>query len=198
LSEIIQMMKTIFFIVFAVAINYQLSGQNRYYTNPVSDSIFIADPFVLKYDGLYYLYGTTSADKGFKYWTSKNLVDWESKGFAFQRNVSSWGQSNFWALEVIYYKNKFYMIYSSEGETKLDKGLRLCLAVSDLPSGPFSDLYAPLFDFGFSCIDGHLFIDEDDTPYLYYEMVGSVGEFWNNAGYLWGCIFGVELSEDLS
>lgn len=77
-------------------------------------------------------------------------------------------------------------------------GLRLCIAESDNPAGPFKDLYAPLFDFGFSCIDGHVFIDDDQKPYLFYEKVGAVGEFWNNNGYLWGAIFGVELSEDLS
>jgi beta-xylosidase len=77
-------------------------------------------------------------------------------------------------------------------------GLRLCIAESDNPTGPFKDLYAPLFDFGFSCIDGHIFIDDDGRPYLFYEKVGAVGEFWNNSGYLWGSIFATELSSDLS
>ena len=184
--------------VLILSAGFQSFGQSKFYTNPVSDSIFIADPFVLNHDGLYYLYGTTSAGKGFKYWVSANLVDWEPKGFAFQRNERSWGQSSFWAPEVIHYNNKFYMIYSCQGKTMFGKGLRLCLAVSNSPEGPYTELYAPLFDFGFSCIDGHIFVDEDGTPYLYYEMVGSVGEFWNKAGYLWGYIFGVELSDDLS
>ena len=174
-----------------------LFSQEKYYTNPVSDSIFIADPFVLNYEGTYYLYGTSARD-GFKYWTSEDLVEWTLGGYAFKKDENTWGINSFWAPEVIRYKNKFYLIYSSYGKTMFDKGLRLCIAESNHPYGPFKDLYAPLFDFGFSCIDGHIFIDDDQKPYLFYEMVGSVGKFWENNGYLWGNIFGVELSEDLS
>ena len=144
------------------------------------------------------MYGTTSANKGFQYYQSKNLKDWKKKGFAFKKTENTWGQKSFWAPEVIYYQDKFYMIYSSHGPTKFGSGLRLCLAVADKPSGPFTDLYAPLFDHGFSCIDGHIFLEEGKKPILYYEMVGAVGEFWKQQGFLWGAIFGVELSEDLS
>jgi GH43 family beta-xylosidase len=191
------MIKKILLSVVLLVMQFQLSGQNKYYTNPVSDTIFIADPFILNHEGLYYLYGTTASSRGFQYWTSINLVDWQPGGFAYERTENSWGQTNFWAPEVISYNNRFYMIFSSTGQTMFGNGLRLCIAVSDKPSGPFVDLYAPLFDLGFSCIDGHIFLD-DDTPYLYYEMVGSVGEFRNNDGFLWGYIFGVELSPDLS
>lgn len=194
-KTIIGMRTTI--VVLFVFLTSSLFSQEKVYTNPVSDSIFLADPFVLNDHGTYYLYAT-SANDGFKYWTSTDLVNWKEGGYAFRKTDDSWGESSFWAPEVIHYKNNYYLIYSANGRTMFDKGLRLCVAISDQPSGPFLDLYAPLFDFGFSCIDGHLFVDDDQKPYLYYEMVGAVGEFWNNAGYLWGNIFGVELSEDLS
>lgn len=51
-------------------------GQTDYYNNPVGDSISIADPFALQYNGTYYLYGTSTPNKGFKYWTSENLINW--------------------------------------------------------------------------------------------------------------------------
>lgn len=191
-------MKRLLSLIALLTLSFLVFSQEKRYTNPVSDSIFIADPSVLKYDGVYYLYGTTSSGEGFKYWTSENLVDWEPQGFAYKKTKDSWGQSSFWAPEVIFYNNRFYMIFSSKGQTMFDGGLRICIAVSEQPSGPFTDLYAPLFDFGFSCIDGHIFFDEDGTPYLYYEKVGSVGEFWNKKGYLWGQIYGVELTKDLS
>jgi len=152
---------------------------------------------VLYYDSLYYLYAT-SANDGFKYWTSKNLADWEEKSYAFRKTDNSWGKGSFWAPEVIYYNNKFYMVYSASGKTMFDKGMRICLAVSDNPGGPFTDIHTPLFDLGFSCIDGHIFVDSDNKPYLYYEIVGAVGEHWNNKGYLWGMVMGVELSSDFS
>ena len=86
---------------------------------------------------------------------------------------------------------------SSRGSTAYGAGYRICLAVSESPEGPSEDLYAPLFDFGYSTIDGHLFLD-DGKLYLYYEMVGLVGELGNGNGYLWGVVMGVALSDDLS
>lgn len=167
------------------------------YCNPVSDSLYIADPFVFFEGGTYYLYGTSASD-GFTCWTSTDLVEWEDRGYAWRRDADSWGRKSFWAPEVIRHKSSYYMIYSAHGTTCFGSGLRLCLAVADHPGGPFKDLHAPLFDLGFSCIDGHLFIDEDETPYLYYEMVGAVGEHWEGKGFLWGVIMGVALSDDLS
>ena len=164
------------------------------YTNPISDSIFVADPFVLQRDTTYYLYGT-SAEDGFIAWKSTNLVDWDSLGYVYQPSEGSWASENFWAPEVVRYREKFYLIFSAKG-TNPD-GLRICLAVSDSPAGPFEDRHVPLFDNGHSCIDGHLFID-DQTPYLYYEMVGAVGQPRTETGYFWGMIFGVSLSDDLS
>ena len=164
------------------------------YTNPVGDSIFVADPFVLQHNGAYYLYGT-SAEDGFRAWRSDNLVDWDSLGYVYRPPEGSWASSNFWAPEVVHYQDRFYLIFSAKG-TKPD-GLRICLAVSDSPTGPFEDQHVPLFDNGHSAIDGHLFVDQE-TPYLYYEMVGAVGQPRTETGYFWGMIFGVQLSDDLS
>jgi beta-xylosidase len=183
------------FIVFLISVAGHC--QEGTYCNPVSDTVFAADPYVLFYDGNYYLYATSASD-GFKYWTSENLSDWKAQGYAFRASGDPWGKSSFWAPEVIHYRNRFYMVYSASGETMYGKGMRICIAESDSPGGPFTDIYAPLFDQGFSCIDGHIFIDTDGRAYLYYEMVGAVGEHWDNHGYLWGMIMGVELSPDLS
>lgn len=161
------------------------------------DAIFIADPFVLEFRDTFYLYGTTSGN-GFKYWTSEDMQMWTEQGFAFRKDGNTWGQSNFWAPEVIEYKGRFYLAYSSKGKTMNGEGMRICIAVADHPGGPFTDLYAPLFDYNFSCIDAHIYIDNNNSPYLYYEMVGAVGEFWNQKGFLWGMIYGVALSADLS
>jgi beta-xylosidase len=166
----------------------------RQYTNPVGDGLQIADPFVLQYQGHYYLYGTSAGD-GFKAWKSDNLVDWRPVGYVYRRMADSWGTGSYWAPEVVCYNGDFYMVFSCKGPE--GSGLRLALAVSDSPEGPFLDLQVPWFDYNYSCIDGHLFMDTDGTPYLYFEKVGSVGEFWNDAGYLWGMIFGVKLSPDL-
>jgi GH43 family beta-xylosidase len=190
------MIKKTIFLLFGVFLSLPAFCQTNTYTNPISDSLFIADPFVLQYQGVYYLYGTSVGD-GFKGWKSTNLVDWQPLGYVFQKQENSWGNKSFWAPEVVHYRNKFYLIYSSSGKTLFGEGLRLCMAVADQPEGPFVDLYAPLFDHGYGCIDGHLFI-ENDKPYLYFEMVGVVGEPWKKEGYFWGTIMGAELTDDLS
>jgi beta-xylosidase len=169
--------------------------QQQYYMNPVGDSLYIADPFVLRYEGSYYLYGTSAGD-GFCAWKSDDLVHWAPLGYVFRPEKDSWATGSFWAPEVIRYRNRFYMVFSCSGPE--GSGLRIAMAESDVPWGPFRELHVPLFDYNYSCIDGHLFIDDDGQPYLYYEMVGAVGEFWKGKGYLWGMIYGARLSEDLS
>jgi len=197
----IYLRKPLFFFIVVISIN-NLSAQDKAgnvatYKNPVGDSLLIADPSVIYHKNTYYLYGTSAGD-GFKCWSSENLVDWHSLGYAYKRSENSWGKSTYWAPEVVRYNGKFYMIFSCKGGEEGKTKLRICLAVSDKPEGPFKDLYLPLFDNNYSCIDGHIFIDENNIPYLYYERVGVVGEPWNREGYFWGMIFGAQLEEDLS
>lgn len=90
------------------------------------------------------------------------------------------------------------MVYSAKGKTRNGEGLRICIAQADHPGGPYEELHTPLFDFNFWCIDGHIFLEDGKKPVLYYEMFGAVGKHWENKGFLWGAIFGVELSDDLS
>jgi len=180
----------------APPVSAQDEQQERTYCNPLGD-LRMGDPFVLRHDGLYYLYGTNAGD-GFKCWTSTDLVEWTPTGYAYRRKPDSWGRSTYWAPEVIRYRDKFYMVYSCMRER--EEGYRLCLAVADTPAGPFRDLHAPWFDNGWSCIDGDIFVDDDGTPYLFFDKVGVVGEPWKepSEGYIYGMIYAVRLAEDLS
>lgn len=65
------------FIFSTIFYSWDFSSK-KYYQNPIGGGIEIADPFVLEYDGKYYMYGTSVQD-GFKYWLSDNLVDWQKK-----------------------------------------------------------------------------------------------------------------------
>ncbi len=64
--------------------------------------------------------------------------------------------------------------------------------MSDKPEGPYRDLYAPWFDPGYSAIDGHIFVDYDGRPYLYFSRNGA------KDGYSYGVNYAVELSRDFS
>ena len=48
-----------------------------FYQNPVCEG---ADPFVLLYEGTYYLYSTNSAD-GYRVFTSDDMATWTDRGY---------------------------------------------------------------------------------------------------------------------
>src|SRR5699024_7791682 len=75
--------------------------------------IYLADPTIFYYDGVYYLYGTHTVNKGFVVYTSTNLKDWEGPagaedGFAL-RKEDVYGKGDFWAPQVFEYHGTFYM-----------------------------------------------------------------------------------------
>lgn len=170
------------------------AGDGKTYTNPVrtvdGQPLHIADPFVYTCKGVYYLTGTTNLPegKGFAYYTSADLLTWKYGGVLYRRPEGHIGYDAFWAPEVKQYQGKFYLTYSCA--TK--HGLLTCLAVSDKPEGPFTDLHAPWFDLGYSVIDADIFVDDDGTPYLYFSRNGGV------PGISLGLIYGARLKKDLS
>lgn len=163
------------------------------YTNPVGDEpIHMGDPFVVQREGSYYLFGTNAPNEGFRCSVSDDLVHWEEKGWAYRETADSWAKSHYWAPEVKRYRGKFYMTYSAMNKASDPPRLLIALAVSDNPEGPYRDLHAPWFDFGYSAIDGHIFVDDDGKPYLYFSGNGV------QDGYSFGTMYGVALADDLS
>jgi beta-xylosidase len=161
------------------------------YQNPLEGGIRLGDPFAFFHEGRYYLYATAGRG-GFHYWTSTDLVHWEPAGNATHRTEETWGKRAFWAPEVFAYGGRFYMAYSAGQKDK--KGFRLCLAVSDSPGGPFKDLHTPWCDIEWSCIDAHVFVDNDGTPYVYFAKVRSGPA----PAKMSGMIYGAKLKKDLS
>lgn len=147
-----------------------LTGLNdtsdMFYKNPLEINQ-IGDPFVLKAsNGKYYCY-PTSSNSGYKVWSSNNLVDWKDEGYAYKIGEKTWGGSDFWAPEVVEYQGKYYMYYTARWQK--NNSLRIGVAVSDNPTGPFKDVYdRPMFDFGYAAIDANVFMDEDGAKYLYF------------------------------
>ena len=122
----------------------------------ITDMTRIGDPQILLHDGKYYCYatdcGTEALCRGFSVSVSTDLCDWSQPTLCFDA-ISSWGKSHFWAPEVVYHNGKFVMHYTAKSRA-LDS-LRLGVAVSDSPMGPFHDVFGrPLFDLGYATIDG--------------------------------------------
>lgn len=155
--------------------------------------IHIRDPFIVTFEDKYYLYGAPGENAwegqgGFLCYTSSDLKEWSSPCKCFTPPLDFWADTNFWAPEVHYYNNKFYMFasfYRKDG-TRMRATQIL---VSDFPEGPFKVWSEePVTPVDWMCLDGTLYI-EDDTPYMVFchEWLQTVdGEM---------CV--VELSKDL-
>ncbi len=197
--------KTVVVIVVIGLCACGISGNQKkdnplYYSNPLMDGeLRMGDPFVLRHNDLYFLYGTNAASEGFKAWMSTDLVHWDSLGWVYRKSASDSLRSSFWAPEVHYHPldHKFYLIYSSKESRGAD--MDLCIASSDHPGGPFTDVARPWVPIeGWQRIDAHLFFD-DSIPYLFFDKVGVVGKPWEkpSTGYMYGKIYVAELSPDL-
>lgn len=154
--------------------------RNPVLTGPDADH---GDPFVIKFLDWFYLYhtGETSGRRGVSVHRSRNLVDWEFKGYALHAADSGWAWTDLWAPEVVYERGVFYMYISAthrrsdvvdggrwdEGEGD-DAGRRLGLARATDPLGPFVWDDQPLV--GEWSIDGHPFRDDDGTMWLFYNV----------------------------
>lgn len=112
------------------------------------------DPYVMRYNGIYYLYmSTRDTEVGIKCFSSKDLVSWNYEGLCAEEEVTKGA----YAPEVVYYNGKFYMYSSPAGNGHY-------VFSSESPTGPFLKISDNL---GFS-IDGSVFIDHDGKWYFYH------------------------------
>ena len=144
---------------------------NNNFKNPMLRG---ADPFVLFYEGKYYMYCTTENERelvgandfstdtpegdGIYVYESEDLKSWTRLGYALKRG-DSMGEKWFWAPEVLEYRGRFYMVYASEEH--------IAIASADHPWGPFKQENKRWLREGMA-IDGSLFVDDDGSVYLYY------------------------------
>ncbi|KRQ87677.1 Extracellular exo-alpha-(1-_5)-L-arabinofuranosidase precursor [Caloramator mitchellensis] len=153
------------------------------YKNPVyvpdgASVINIADPTVIKYNGEYYLYGTSDIP-GFNVFKSRDLVNWEYKGVAYLGPPANgifegvWNLDWFWAPAIYYDNGKFYMYYSAGDPSKGAESRNIGVAISDNPLGPFKDYEKNPIITDVNSIDGFVFKDEDGEKYFYYNQVGA-------------------------
>lgn len=146
-----------------------------FFKNPVWPHYF-ADPFVLRWRGEYFAYGTgekphRSSDGrvfAFQVLRSKNLFEWESAGGALELKGAERAQA-FWAPEVAMRREDEFFLYFSSAPKERDELHRLRVATATAPTGPFVER-GTVFpaDEGF-CIDAHPFRDPRDGQwYLFF------------------------------
>ncbi len=138
------------------------------YTNPLltcqSESAWpsygFGDPFVMRYNGTYYLYvSTKDGSVGVKCWSSTDLVNWKSEGFCTNEKLTTGA----YAPEVYYYNGYFYMYTSPAGNGHY-------VLRSTSPTKGFEVVTGNM---GMS-IDGSVFIDNDGEWYFYTAGHGAM------------------------
>jgi beta-xylosidase len=131
------------------------------YTNPVWEG-YLADPHVLFTNGRFYAYGTGTAEDGrqFPILRSDDFMNWEFVGGALEP-VTDPNLELYWAPEVAEYNGRYFLYYAGD--------MKMRVAQSDCPEGPFIDCGLWLFpDLPFS-IDGHPFKDPISNQwYLFF------------------------------
>ncbi|MBQ8140547.1 MAG: family 43 glycosylhydrolase [Clostridia bacterium] len=131
----------IFFSCFAISFSA--------YNNPIDfyngnhTKMPMGDPFVMKYNGVYYCY--TSGGNCYR---STNMVDWTYVGAVFVGEHTEY----LYAPEVFHWNGAFYSISCPNGTTNY-------IFKSDKPEGPFTAISGELG----GGIDGSLFRDDDGS-----------------------------------
>lgn len=138
------------------------------YQNPVLDyqsdhawpGYGFGDPFVMRYNGVYYLYvSTKDGSIGIKCWSSQDLVNWTYEGLCTQDPVTRGA----YAPEVYYYNGYFYMYTSPAGN-----GHYVLRSTS-----PTEGFKVVTDNMGMS-IDGSVCIDNDGKWYFYTAGHGAM------------------------
>lgn len=134
-----------------------------------TSEVNIRDPYILTYEGKYYLYGTRSATtwgpaNGFDCYVSADLENWEGPIEIFHRPDGFFADREYWAPECVYHNGTFYLITTFGSENR-KKGVYTLKAHA--PTGPFQPYSQRLTPEDWACIDGSVYF-EGGTPWLFF------------------------------
>ncbi len=130
----------------------EIEGQHGAVSRSNAMEYGIGDPFIMRYNGMYYLYPSSNEDK-VRVFTSRDLVHWTYEGYCTQ------GKDVYFAYapEVVYWRGSFYMCTSPSGSGHY-------ILRSDSPLGPFTKVTD---NFG-HVIDGSFFVQDDGQLLFIY------------------------------
>ena len=157
-----------------------------------TDEFRIRDPFILVSNDLYYMYGTGLAGgRAYGCYVSSDLENWDGPHTVFAASEDFDGTKDFWAPECHFYNGSYYLFATYYSATTEHRGVSVFK--SDDPLGPFEEISdghvtAPDID----AIDGTLYIDENDQPWMIY------CHEWTSMSDSVGAMEAAPLSDDLS
>jgi len=163
-------------------ISHSISGKPMHvfrYTNPITrdTAISMRDHCIIKVGNLWYCTGTsnpvwTGHNPGVRLLVSDDLVHWKQHSWIIDASKLTEEcpyNGRFWAPEIHFIKNKYWLTVNSGKVTKEDpKGMNthsVWLFVSEKVTGPYKLVNGPLTPQYNN--DATLFEDEDGQTYLY-------------------------------
>ncbi|KAI1208012.1 carbohydrate-binding module family 66 protein [Annulohypoxylon truncatum] len=148
--------------------------------NPFVDGWY-ADPDTEVYDGIYWVYPTSSYDYDqqtyFDAFSSSDLINWTKYSNILTTDNVTWATRAVWAPAPIFRGGLYYLYFGAndiqEGEPEQGKIGGIGVAVAERPEGPYVDAIGkPLigeYHNGAQPIDQDVFIDDvDGQAYIYY------------------------------
>ncbi len=161
------------------------------------------DPAALVDGDTVYLYVGHDTAKGESYeipewacYSSKNMTDWTYEGIVMSASSISWAsnKTSAWASQVTKYNNKYYLYYCTWDKTS-DGKQSIGVAVSDSPTGPFTDIGKPLVQGSFTMPESASHDDIDPTVLITTDEEGVEHRYlaWGNTRF-----YICELNEDMT
>jgi beta-xylosidase len=131
----------------------------------------LADPYILLYDEVYYLYGTYVGN-GFDVYTSNDLEYWTRASALALTNTNSYGESKYWAPEVyLCGERKEVLPVLFSGRTYLCRHLRFT-------AGPVCPRRTKAHPRRTGYRHTSVFFDEDGKAYLYFVRFNDGNVIW--------------------
>jgi beta-xylosidase len=154
------------------------------FNNPIIRDKFTADPAAIVYNDSVYLYvGHDEAPDDFNFYkmnewlvySSADMVNWKEHYVPLKVTDFKWAKADAWAAQVIERDGKFYWYITTEHVTISGKSIGV--AVSDSPTGPFTDALGKALitndmtrdvTISWDDIDPSVIIDDDGQAYLFW------------------------------
>jgi hypothetical protein len=129
-------------------------NQNIFLPDANGDGASVADPHVIKVNGVYYLYGTYG-QFNLEAWSSTDLINWQYEGVAWAPVPGTWNdKGGIWAPHVEVAPDGCYMYYTANG--------KIGVAYSPTPDGTFEEVYdRPFIGGGYGGVGDGVYFSPD-------------------------------------
>lgn len=163
--------------------------------NPIIKDKFTADPAPLVYNDTLFLYTShdTASVEATNYqmpdwlvYSTTDMLNWTNHGVCLSPKTFSWATGDAYASQCVFRNGKFYWFVSTFHKKNENSkgGAAIGVAVSDRPTGPYTDAIGKALivnemttdkKHGWDDIDPTVFVDDDGKAYV----------FWGNGSCKW-------------